>query len=296
MASIVVYIELRAGAVTRPSRFAVAEARCVADRAGATVYALFTVGALAQSAIDQIAAEVSAAGADRILCSSAEALGGPPLDLTHGGLLAQVAAHLRPLLFLFPAGGSGTELGPLLAVRIGAAYLANATIDIVADTSAGDPPMERVLLSRWRAAGDAQRRVDVGELERPVVASLACGSVPALLGEPYAEVEMLPCPEPTHSGPRVLSSVPDPAAVAELGSALIWSDEPLAGAASPLSEVPPGVALVVSDTLDASTLEGVSPAEVYLCAPLSGNQARTVALLTPGARVLRVAAKPEAAS
>lgn len=296
MASIVVYIELRAGAVTRPSHFAVAEARRVADRAGATVYALFTVGALAQTAVDQIAAEVSAAGADRILCSSADALAGPALDVTHGALLAQVASHLRPLLFLFPAGGTGSELGPPLAVRIGAAYLANASIDIVADASAGEPPLERVLLSRWRAAGDAQRRVDVGELEHPVVASLACGPVPSPLGEPYAEVEMLPYPESSRSGPRLLLLAPDRAAAAELASALIWSPTPLDLA----SLVPPGaadgVALVVAGTLDAAALEGVSPAEAFLLGPLPGSQARTLALLAPGARVVPVSAKTAGAA
>jgi hypothetical protein len=291
MASIVVYIELRAGAVTRPSRFAVAEARRVAERAGATVYALFTVGALAQTDIDQIAAQVSAAGADRILCSSAEALAGPPLDVTHGALLAQVAGHLRPLLFLFPAGGTGSELGPPLAVRIGAAYLANASIDIVADASTGEPPLERVLLSRWRAAGDAQRRVDVGEFERPVVASLACGPAPSPLGESYAEVEMLPCPE---SGPpplRLASLAPDRAAVAELASALVWSATPLDLATVIPGGATEGVALVVADTLDGAALEGVSPSELVLLSPLPGNEARTLALLAPGARVARVSAK-----
>jgi hypothetical protein len=296
MASIVVYIELRGGAVTRPSRFAVAEARRVADRAGATVYALFTVGPLAQTAIDQIAAEVSAAGADRILCSSAEALAGPALDVTHGVLVAQVAAHLRPLLFLFPAGGTGSELGSPLAVRIGAAYLPNASIDIVADTSAGEPPQERVLLSRWRAAGDAQRRVDVGDLEHPVVASLACGSAPSPRGAPYAEVEMLPYPESSRPGPQLLSAMPDPAAAAELASALVWSATPFDLA----SVVPPGAAdgvtLVVADALDASVLEGAAPAEVFLLSTLPAREARTLALLAPAARMVPVSAKTEASS
>jgi len=147
------------------------------------------------------------------------------------------------------------------------------------------------LLSRWRAAGDAQRRVDVGELERPVVASLACGPTPAPLGEPYAEVEMLPCPESSGFGPRLLSLAPDRAAVAELASALIWSPAPFDLA----SIVPPGaangVALVVADALDAPALEGVSPAEAFLLGPLPGSQARTLALLAPGARVVSVSAK-----
>lgn len=193
MASIVAYIELRAGKVTRPSRYAVSRARRVADSAGATVYALLTVGPLPQAEIDQLAAEISAAGADRILCSSADALAGPPLNLSHGPLLAQIAEHLRPLLFLFPAGGAGSELGPPLAVRLGAAYMADASIDIVPEDRAPEPASQRIVLTRWRAARDGLRRIDVGDFERPVVASLTIGPVPEALGEQSAEVEMLSC-------------------------------------------------------------------------------------------------------
>ncbi|MBN2575773.1 MAG: hypothetical protein JXP73_14500 [Deltaproteobacteria bacterium] len=218
MASIVSYIELREGKVTGPSRFAVSEARRVADAAGATVYALLTVGPLPQAEIDQLASEISAAGADRILCSSAESLAGPALHFSHGPLLAQVAEHLRPLLLLFPAGGVGTELGPPLAVRLGAAYLANASIEIVAEERVPEPASQRVVLLRWRAARDGRRRIDVGDFERPVVASLADGQAAAPLGEPSAEVEMISCPEPRPAGPRWLGSDPDPSEVAEVPS------------------------------------------------------------------------------
>jgi len=218
MASIVAYIELRAGKITRPSRFVVAEARRVADSAGATVYALLTVGPLPQGDIDQLASQISAAGADRILCASAAALAGPPLDLSHGALLAQIAEHLRPLLFLFPAGGTGVELGPPLAVRLGAAYLANASIAVVPEERAPEPASQRVVLSRRRAAGDGLRRIDVGDFERPVVAGLATGPVPEARGERSAEVEMISCPEPAPAGPRCLGSEPDPAGAAEVDS------------------------------------------------------------------------------
>ena len=293
MASIVAYIELREGAVTRASRFAVAEARRVADAAGATVYALLTVGALGQAAIDRLAAEVSAAGADRIFCSSADTLAGPPLDFSHGPLLAQIAEHLRPVLFLFPAGGAGAELGPPLAVRIGAGYLANASVQVVPEERAPDLPSQRIVLRRWRSTRDGQRWIDIGDYERPLVASLACGFVPAPLGEAYAEVEMVPCPEPGHALPRVISSEPDGTSEAELCSALVWvevADAASARAALP-AELPEGVTVVAGG--GATALPAASPIELYLLSSEAPGQA-LLALLAPGSKVARLVTKAQA--
>jgi hypothetical protein len=285
MASIVAFIELRGGLVTRPSRHLLGESRRVADRVGATVYALFTVGEIGQTRIDQIATELSAAGADRILCSSAAQLGGPALDATHGGLLAQVAEHLRPLLFLFPAGGVVSQLGPLLAVRIGAAYLPNASLEVSADQAT--PICDRVVLSRWRAAHDGQRRVDIKELERPVVASLGCGVLPPALGEPYAEVEMLPYPESGHHGCSLREATDDPTAASEVCSAMVWTAAPEHVAAAFPQGAPAGVALVAAGAADALVIGAASPSEVYWFCPAS-PPARPLALLAPGATVTMV--------
>jgi hypothetical protein len=293
MASIVAYIELREGCITRPSRFVVAEARRVADTAGATVYALLAVGDLRQDVIDQLALEMSAAGADRILCSSAEALAGPPLNATHGPLLALVAERLRPVLFLFPAGGTGTELGPSLALRIGAAYLPNASVDIVSEERGVESRSQRILLTRWRAARDALRRIDVGDFERPVVASLSCGTAPARLGEPCAEVEMLPCPEPGLHGVRLLAQAKDSTATPEVCSALVWSDAALpAGSRARLpSELPVGAAMVSG----IETLSGVatSPRELFLLSPCPRADIPPLSLLAPGALAVELPSKPE---
>jgi hypothetical protein len=296
MAALLAYIELRAGAISRPSRFSIAEARRVADAAGATVYALLAVGNLPQARIDRLASEVSAAGADRILCSAAEAFAGPPLDATHGQLLAQVAERLRPMLFLFPAGGSGTTLGPALAVRIGAAYLANASIQVVPEERDPPPPSQRVILTRWRAARDGVRRIDVGDFERPVVASLSCGLVPDDLGDPSAEVDMLPSPEPGPDGPRLVAAEPDDASTLETCSALLWSAAPIdVGTRAALPDPwPAGVA--VADGADALGLEAASPMEVFVLS--AGAQAEVVpsALLAPSAVVAQVRRKPGVAS
>jgi electron transfer flavoprotein alpha subunit len=242
MASIVAYIELREGAITSPSRFVVAEARRIADSAGATVFALLMVGPLAQVEMDQLASEISAAGADRILCSSADTLEGPALDVTHGALLAQVAEHLRPLLFLFPAGDSGVQLGPPLSVRIGAAFMANARLDVYEEDRTPEPASQ----SESSCPGGEQRETDSAGsmwaiLERPVVASLDSGPFPPPAGEPYAEVEMVPCPDAKFPDARVVDSEIDTAADLELCRAMVWSGTPSGAASAALrAELPVG--------------------------------------------------------
>jgi hypothetical protein len=290
MASIVAYIELRKGAITGPSRCAVAEARRVADFAGATVYALLTVGPLTQVEMDRLASEVSAAGADRIFCSSAETLAGPPLDATHGALLAQVAEHLRPMLFLFPAGGVGTQLGPPLAVRIGAAYMANASIKVRAEGRGADPASKRVLLFRWRAARDSQRRIDVGDLERPVVASLTSGAIPLPVGEPYAEVEMVPCPDSKFPKTLPIDSQVDDKAEFELHWAMVWSRKPASASAGDAlrADLPPGTNLVCADEANEPSIQLATPRVLFILPSASAMPSTALPPLAPGALVARV--------
>ncbi len=258
MASIVAYIELREGAITSPSRHVVAEARRVADSAGATVFALLTVGPLAQVEMDRLASEISAAGADRILCSSSDSLGTPALDVTHGAVLAQVAEHLRPVLFLFPAGGTGLQLGPPLAVRIGAAYLANASITVRGEGREPAPASKRVILSRWRASRNGLRRIDVGDLERPVVASLASGPFPPPMGEPYAEVEMFPCPDANLPEAHVIDSELETGAEIEVCAALVCAGAADESAKAALrAELPTGVCLLAVDDAESSILSPI---------------------------------------
>jgi electron transfer flavoprotein alpha subunit len=289
MASIVAYIELREGAITRPSRFVVAEARRVADSAGATVFALLMVGPLAQMEMDQLASEISAAGADRILCSSADTLEGPALDVSHGALLAQVAEHLRPLLFLFPAGDSGAQLGPPLSVRIGAAFMANARLDVYEEDRTPEPASQRVLVSRWRAARDGQRRIDVGDLERPVVASLDSGPFPPPAGEPYAEVEMVPCPDAKFPDARVVDSEMDTAADLERCQAMVLSGTP-SGAASAAfrAELPVGTCLVTTDEAGAPAIRVAAPRDLFVLPSAASTPAAIYPPMGPGSVVTHV--------
>jgi hypothetical protein len=221
MASIVAYIEVREGAITSPSLSAIGESRRIARAVGATVYAFLPVGAISHVEIDQLAEQLSAAGADRIVCSSDETLAGPALDVTHGAVLAQLADHLRPLLFLFPAGGVGTDLGPPLAIRIGAAFVPAACVEIQPPKLAPEPAAHRVLIARWRIARDGLRRIDVGDFERPVVAVLQAGAVVDGQGESYAEVEMIPCPPARFPEVRLVRADEDPGTQIEACSTLV---------------------------------------------------------------------------
>jgi len=269
MASIVAYIDVREGMVTAPTRFLLAEARRVADFAGATVYALLALGPLDHSKIDELAEQVSAGGADRVLCSTHERLAGPPLDATHGGILGQVAEHLRPVLFLFPAGGVGVELGPSLAVRTGAAYVPNAHLELRSERSDVAPASQRVVLTRWRAAGDGRRRIDVGDLERPVVAVLASGRVSRPRGQPSPEVETIPCPEPRFPELRLLEFEALPDSAVEECSALVCTAVPAdaAALASLKSALPAGAALLTTPSQDVAALQAARPSHVFLLSP-----------------------------
>lgn len=261
MASILAYIEVREGAITDQSRFAMAEARRVADGAGATVYGLLAVGPKSHVEIDALAEVVSSAGADRVLCSSDPSLAGPPLDATHGALLAHIADHLRPVLILFPAGGSGVQLGPPLAVRIGAAYMPAAGIDVVPEPRDPDPPSQRVIVRRWRASRDGLRKIDVGDLERPVVAVLTAGEGSKSPSASYAEVEIMPCPEPHHPGVSLLGAIPDVWANVESAPRLLWVTAEMDGQVRGRlrAALPPSTGLVVGRDFDDADLLAATP-------------------------------------
>jgi hypothetical protein len=270
MASIVAYIEVRQAALTAPARFALAEARRVADTLGATVYALLAIGPATPEELEELAGRVGKAGADRILCCADKALAGPSLHATHGTLLATVAEHLRPFVVLFPAGGTGSELGRPLAVHMGAAFMPCASLEIL---PANDLQPGQLQVRCWRAACDGQRVVNLHDFDRPVVASLSAGMAPPALGEPASEMEELIYPEPSRALPRILieESVSD-ATRASLEAALapevqvLVPEDPRRKA---LTRACPTALLVVASTASKAYFRpGIAPhTQVALIAP-----------------------------
>jgi electron transfer flavoprotein alpha subunit len=283
VANIVVFIEVRDGATTVASRYAVSEARRMATELGATVYAVMALGPASEEAIEGHARVVGEAGADRILCCSDAALDGALLDATAGAFLASLGDRLRPVLTIFPAGDVGAALGPPLALRLGALYHARASLEVLRDEGGGP----RLSLRRFRAADGAIRALDVaGVRSRPVVATLPAGLDPGARGEPAAEVEMLAYVAPKAPvGIRELSSEPDDATAVELAPALlaVGADVKDAELAALRAAAPAGT-VVVREGERPVGLDHACPARLLVVgkAPAPPLVRRTLA---PGSRV-----------
>jgi electron transfer flavoprotein alpha subunit len=193
VANIVVFIEMREARPTEPSRFALGEARRVADALGATVYALVASGELAAAAADELPGALGAAGADKILLCADAALAGPPVDAVMGGVLAVVAEKLRPRLFLWPAGSVGLQLAPSLAARTGAALFPRASLVLIEGAEGAAAGLE---LRRWSARQDGIWTLDLAATGAAAVVTLAA-DLAADLAEPgEAELQMLSAPPP----------------------------------------------------------------------------------------------------
>ena len=205
--NLIVYIDRRDGVATSPSLFALSEGRRIAHAAGLTVFALALDEPNASSRAESFASGLGRAGADRVLFCEAPGLGAPPLDVTHGRALFTAVERVPPIVVLFPTGGPGEELGPPLAMRLGAAYA--PAVDVVLSEEAGPlaDGVGRINLRRWRADRSGYRQLDPVEIERPVVAILGAHGAPREDGTPDVDIEVISCPAST-----------DGAAVSELGS------------------------------------------------------------------------------
>ncbi len=253
--NLLVPIDLRAGEPTRPSLFALSEARRIAHQAGATIYAI----AMADRELSPAAVSaLGRAGADKVILCEGPGLGAPPLEATHGAALLSAVERVPPLMVLFPAGGAGAELGPSLAARIGAAFAARA--DLVVSES--DGPLAggigRVFLRRWRNDRASYRRLDPVEIERPVVALLSAGQITDHPGAAEVDVEVIACPS-VQTSIEEIASEPDDRAHLSLAQVVVVVDAAIAGAAlaSLTAAAPPGVVVVERAAAQALLAAGV---------------------------------------
>jgi hypothetical protein len=158
---------------------------------------------------DAMAGDLGRAGADRVLLCEGKGLGAAPLDVTHGKALFNAAERVPPIVVLFPCGGPGEELGPPLAMRLGAAYATAVDIQMSMETGPLADGVGRVNLRRWRADRAGYRHLDPVEIERPVVAVLGAHGVPGQGGTPDVDLEVIAC-APAPDAPVVeLGSEPD---------------------------------------------------------------------------------------
>lgn len=185
MANIHAYIELAGDQPAESSLEALGEGRRIASALGATLHAVVAC-AIPPRGADGLIETLGRHGADKVVLVSAPELAGPLLHATHGPAVAAACEKAPPALVLLAATAGGRDLAPRLAARLGAAYLAEASVEYGA--------RGELLLSRIVYTGAFRRRLQADELERPVVATLAPGSYARATGDDEAEVVLVPPP------------------------------------------------------------------------------------------------------
>ena len=189
------YVDLRAGAPSSPTLFAISEARRIARGAGASVFAVVATPPLSTDGIGALASTLGVAGADKLLLCEAEEFADPWDDAKHGRALDAAVARVPPMLVLFPAGGCGGVLGPPLAARVGGPFVPWCDFTVSEAERPGWEGRSRVQVLRLRPDGRSQRRLDPAQIERPIVVTLGAGrAAPARGHERSLEIEVLPLP------------------------------------------------------------------------------------------------------
>jgi hypothetical protein len=276
--NLLVPIDLRDGAPTGPSLFALSEGRRIAQQAGATVYAVV----MSDHDLDpEVASRLGRAGADKVILCEGEGLAAPPLQATHGPALLAAVERIPPLMVLFPAGGAGAELGPSLAARLGAAFAPAADLEVMESRGPLPDGIGRVFVRRWWWDRASYRRLDPVEIERPLVALLGSGRAPDELGTDDIDVEVIACKRPVQVGVEEIASEADDAAEVPLSRVLVVVDPALGPAA--LARLAAGAprGVVVVDGAEAATAVAASAPDILI----GVGHADLPAVGTPRARV-----------
>jgi hypothetical protein len=287
LANIVVNIELRDGHLTDPTRFALGEARRVARALGATVYAL-VVGAEIGPLADALALPLGQAGADKVLLVADRLAAECPVEPLWRNVLDAIVDRLRPRLFLWPAGSIGLQLGPPLAIRLGANFFPRATFDL---DGGGVESDARLVIRRWTDSQDGFLTVGIGAAFAPAVVTLTAGHSPADQGVGPAEVAVLRAGDDGARGIEVLSTTPAPAAAAELASTVVLMPERVPDATDrTLLHGRPDV-MIMAESRSFELLQEASPQLVVLLSTTTrgGNAALKDLRLAPGAHVVVLA-------
>jgi hypothetical protein len=228
-----------------------------------TVFAVVLTDARPEAELHAMAGRLGRAGADKVLVCEGAGLAAPPLEATHGPALHAAIERVPPLLVLFPAGGAGAQLGPSLAVRMGAAFAGTADLEVSPSPLPLPDSVGRLCLRRWRRDLSTYRRLDPVELERPVIAVL--GSHGAVRDEGAAvEVQVIDCPPPPAARIVEVSSEPDEDAAVPHAHALVVLGATVAPeiAAKLAAAAPAGVAVVELARVSPAALAAASPSVV----------------------------------
>ena len=209
---------------------------------------------------DAMAADLGRAGADRVLLCEGKGLGAAPLDVTHGRALLNAAERVPPIVVLFPSGGPGEELGPPLAMRLGAAYATAVDVQISSETGPLAAGVGRVTLRRWRADRAGYRHLDPVEIERPVVAVLGAHGVPGQGGTPDVDMEVITCaPAPEAPVVELESEADDLDAVIQARGLIVLPPGLAPDVAGRLRAAAPADVVVVDGATSPRALAAASP-------------------------------------
>lgn len=210
MANVHVYIDVRDGRPRTASLEALGEGRRVASYLGATLHAIALLAADEDGPPDEgLVGALGKHGADRVVRMVSPAFAQPASTQIHGAALASICESVPPLLVLGAASGASRELLPRLAARLGAAFLAEPSVEY--------GPQGALVLAKLLGGRRSVRRLRADELERPVVATLASGHHTVARGDTDAEVLILPTP----ALPTGLDVVSDEALGAEDGAPVL---------------------------------------------------------------------------
>lgn len=199
MAKALVYIELSAGAATRPSLRALNEGRRLATRFGATLYAVVPCATPPGYGEDDIVAVLSRHGADKVVLVTNPQLSMPTLYATHASALHTACDQFPPQLVLLPASLGGQDIGPRLALDLDGYFAGDVRIEATDDES-------EVLFSRWVFRRQLRGAQPLAEAGRPLVLTLAEDDVlPLEMGIDEAEVVVVQAPTNERAGVQVTS-------------------------------------------------------------------------------------------
>jgi electron transfer flavoprotein alpha subunit len=182
MANVLCVIELHEGKALPVCLEALGQARRLSTRLGATLYAVVPMARAPSYGEDDLIAQLARHGADKVVLVTDEALGGVSDSLrwgTHGPSISMSSDLLPPSIMLFGATPGGREVAPRAAARMGAAFLADAWLEVHEDR-----------LQAWEGAGAAAHGFE-GEIEFPIVATVPPGRYATARGDEEAEVEVL---------------------------------------------------------------------------------------------------------
>jgi len=247
MANVLVVIELTDGKALPVCLETLGQARRLSTELGATLYAVVPMAHAPSYGEDDLIAQLAQHGADKVVLVTDEALGGASDPMrwgTHGPAVAMVSDMLPPSLLLLGATPGGREMGPRAAARLGAAYLAEAWVEL----------LDKQLHLQEGAGADGRALVtDGGDLEFPVVATVPPGRYHEAHGDDEAEVEVVATSGHTadfdelgwEADPRgkalVVSAEPDAPAARALAAALGGQSAATAGASRLLISLGPPI-------------------------------------------------------